>query len=533
MKKKILLSLAIATLLPSCGGGATASSLSSAWAENGKEAYEKARKKAVDAEQFEYDFELNAKLKYGSAGYSPATISGTTSFNSAAGETTYVQKRNTSGILLIDSTTWTYNKGTTYIKVAESDGDFSVTDSEVVDSGYNFESKTFGSLLRYLDAEKLEEVKKTEGIFDIHIKPSSTREAVNNVCKFIDCNKFVEALSEITTDKWGVGMKLTSQVEIKDENIKWFKFSFEVTYDKFALEFSYTQTYTHIGSGVTITVPQFKNAITKTDELNSAIGEAKTALVNSKKAEVSYYDYTVKTGVDHGISATNPFGCAVNSTSAGKTKRKIVDGTVYFLNRLELDSDYKNKDQYPDEICDYERYRARINDGKKSVYDCEDKVWPASNVYTLLENYNNSSIDEYYMLLPEKFLSSDYIKIARKDVASDGTKTFKFGMSADGIIDLLETYNKSIRLDADMTFWHDVYQIESGFSAKKCNYEVVVNKDGRIETINILTKGFYKMVGTKQVKFDFNLKIKYGWKVTSYDVPTAAKNIEMTEGSEA
>lgn len=490
------------------------------------EVFQEARSKATTSNQFQYDFSLSAKLKYkGAVEWSPATISGTTSYNAGAGDTTYVQKRVTSGALLIDSTTYTYNKGTTYIKIAENDDDFSVTDAETVTSTYNFESKTFGKLLNYLDADKLDTVRYQDGTYLLDIKPTSSREAINDLVSHIDCNKVVDAISSITESTWGVGLKMTTSATIENEAIKEFDFSFEITYEDFSVELEYTQNYTHIGSGVAISIPTYTNVVTDDEGVSALINVGKSALISSKSAEVSCYDYSLKTLVDHGISKGNPLGLAVNSTSAGKTIRKIKDGKVYFDNRLELDSDYKNKDQYPNDVEDYERYRANLSDG--SVYDCQDKVWPASNVYTKLDNYSNGPVDEYYMLLPEKYLAPEFIKIGRVTTANDGTKTIKYGLTGAAIKDLLSTYNASIRLDADLLKSISVYDIDSGFNAKRLSFEMIVTPDGKIDTISLVSKGFYVMTGTDQVKFGFDLSIDFDWSKTTYTIPSKTSEIVL------
>lgn len=517
-----------ASISPDSSETSSIESTSTSVGLNAKEAFEKARANAVEARQFEYDFSLNAKLKYGDAiSWSPADVSGTTYFNADAGETTYLQERTSSGLLLIDTTTYTYNVGTTYIKIEEDGKDFSVTDSETIDSGYNFEAKTFGALLNFLNADKLESVKETNGEFELTIKPASSKSVIGSIVKYIDCVKIVDAISSITEDKWGVGLSLSATAEIQNEKMVNFTFTFSITYSDFSIEFAYSQTYTKIGSGVSIVVPTFSNAITNKTDLTSAINTTKSALTASKQSDVSYYDYSLKTMVDHGISKGNPLGLAVNSTSAGKTIRKIQNNIVYFNNRLELDSDYKNNDQYPNDVSDYERYRARINDGENSVYDCEDVVGPFNN-YTKLESYNNSAIDDYYMLLPDSFLSLDYINIGRIVTNNDGSKTYKFGVNAKSIKDLLNKYNDSIRLDVDLTKSINVYEIEKDFLAKKCNFEISVNSSGKVETINLYTKGFYFMTNFGQVKFDFDLTLDFDWSIKTYDIPTKYKDIVLS-----
>jgi|GEM_PF-3922078 hypothetical protein len=534
MNKGRLLTLTFATaVLASCSIGSSGTSIpaSASSSESLKEAYETARKNAVEANQFQYDFALAAKIKYkGALDYSPANISGTTYFNKGNAGTQYLQKRTTGGLLLIDSTTYTFNKGTTYIKVAENDGDFAVSDSETIASDYNFESKTFGKLLNYLDESKLSSIETSaleDGTYDLGIKPEFGRESIDSIVGLIDVNTIVDALSLITTEKWGVGLSLTSSVTLANAQIKAFDFAFAISYEDFSLEFSYNQTYSHLGSGVAISVPDFSNALTSESEIQTNLTAIKEAYSASSSASSSYYDYSLKTTVDHGVSKSNPLGLAVNSTSAGFAYRAIQNDKVYFDNRLELDSDYKNKDQYPGIVKDYERYRARVNDGNDTVYDCEDRVAPLSNVFTKLGDYSNDAIDDYYMLVPEKYFSPDYVKILRKSTDKKGNTVYKLGMNATGLKSLLADYDKSIRLDVTLAHPIDVYQIGSDFFAKRCDFEITVDPSNRIDSVSLASKGYYAMTNAGQVRYGIDLSIAYDWDKKAYDIPTRASQIAL------
>ena len=198
----------------------------------------------------------------------------------------------------------------------------------------------------------------------------------------------------------------------------------------------------------------------------------------------------------------------------------IIGNDVFFHNGLELDSDYKNKDQYPDEIDDYKLTRAKVNNSTKDVYDVKDGA--LKNTYTKLENYD--SIDDYYML-PDTSWTANDTKIIRKTTKS-GKDTYKLGLTTNGIKTILEKYNKSIRLDQDGTFDLDVYKIASDFQPRKANVEYVVSNN-LIETIEMEIKGFYVLSTGKQVKFEFNLDIEFDHNHKAYTAPTEYNKIDL------
>ena len=120
----------------------------------------------------------------------------------------------------------------------------------------------------------------------------------------------------------------------------------------------------------------------------------------------SGYTYDVKTEVKF------PDKNAINAHVQGRTMRVVeANEDVYFWNRIELDSDYKNSDLYKNlGIEDYERYRVTYQNG--DVYDCIDGVF--SNTYTKIEGYDNHAIDNYYFFIPLTLLNKKNISIIQE-----------------------------------------------------------------------------------------------------------------------
>ena len=121
------------------------------------ETFQKAKDNTVNTNQYQYDFNLTAKIKFKNAvSFSPATYSGTTYYNSSAAETNFLQVRNITGALVIDSTNYIYNIGTDLIKLsADEDKDFSVVNHETVSSTQDFDKTNFGCILKTLNSSEV------------------------------------------------------------------------------------------------------------------------------------------------------------------------------------------------------------------------------------------------------------------------------------------------------------------------------------------------------------------------------------------
>ncbi len=540
MKKRLIVLLTILPfLLVSCGTNSNGKETSESEIVNedpSKDAFLRAKNNTINNGSFEYNFALDASVKFkGAINVSLASINGVTKWNSSAPVTQYYQERTLSGPLLIDSTHYTYNINSNFISIdADESKDFSVVESENISPEFNFESKTFGFLLRSIEGDSITRSIFTNGKYNLTLGNLFARNACSQLLNIIKISSLVEALSYITEDNFDIAFSLNCYATIESSHIGEFVFDFSINIkDVVEANISYTQSYTHVGNGVSINVPSFVGTITEPSEIESNLLTIKNGINNAKNSVHSEYDYELKTEVDHGPSKGNPLGLAVNSNPRGYAKRKVDNGDVYFLNRLESDSDYKNDDQYPDLVEDYELYRASIYNSTKDVYDVEDKLFPIPNSYTKLDNYDNHQIDDYYMLFDSSLLTKENIKIMKKTLNNDDSNTYRLGLTKDATILLLEEYNKSIRLIKDDTIEKanhiDVYQIADNFSANKVQFLVTLNSSGLLSEVGIRIKGMYDMTNSNHVKFDFDLSLKYDWTNNDYEPPVDYKDIVLNE----
>lgn len=530
MRKKYFIGLAALLMVLSVAGCDSSSKEGSiSVPKDPAEAFKLAKKRTVESTQYEYTFNLTAKIKFkGAVSFSPATYSGTTYVNTENQETQFLQQRNLSGLLVIDSTNYVYNIGTDLIKIsADEDKDFSVINHETVDSVYDFDKHNFGHILKSITDSDYTNIKFANSKYNITFNTNFSQDSLLGMLNHIDNKLILKALNAYTKAQWGVGFEVNTWATLNDERsyLKTFHFDAAVSIkDTVDIGFEFEQTFTKY-SGVDIVTPTFANTLVKEDEVTSELNNIKTIINNAKTASSSYYDYNVKTTVDHGVSKSNPLGLAVNSTTKGVAKRQISGNDVFFNNRLLVDSDYKNNDQLGELVEDYDSYRARLNNSNKDVYDVLDpKV--GFNQYTLLNGYNEDEIDNYYMLPQNEMFAYDNIKVLKKTTDSQSNTIYKFGLSTNGVKELLKFYNKSIRIDFKRVTIFDIYNIKSDFVAKKALFTYIVNSSGKLSEVSIDLKGFYTEQGSEdQVKFRLETSIKYDWS-KSYTAATTKEDID-------
>ena len=486
--------------------------------------FKQARKNTVEATQYSYDFNLSAKIKFKNAvNFSPATYSGTTYVNTANPGTQFLQRRNLSGALIIDSTNYVYNVDTDLIKVsADDNNDFSVINHETVSSVYDFDKNNFGYILKTLNDEGLLKADYKDKKYILSLHTNFSQDSLLSMFNFIDSKTIIKAINAYSKKEWGVGLSVNAWATVDEskQHLSTFHFDASISIkNTFDIGFEFEQTFKAY-SGVSINLPTFENTIVNESDVKNELNSIKNIYVNSKNASSSYYSYDVKTTVDHGVSKSNPLGLAVNSRTQGYAKRQIIDDTVFFNNRLMVDSDYKNSDQLGNLVEDYDSYRARLNDTNKTVYDVLDpKV--GLNKYTELASYNEDSIDDYYMLPSENYISYDNFKVLKKTTDSSSKTTYKFGLSNSEISTILNDYNRSFRIGFKRETIFDIYKIQSDFVAKKALFSIVKTSDNKLDSIELDLKGFYTEMGSNdQVKYRLQVSIDYDWSKTYTAVTT-------------
>ena len=484
-----------------------------------KEIFVRAKNKTYENNVYEYTYSAKAQIKFKNAiSWSPAQLSGTIQYDAGALDTQYMHKKDVTGALVFDCTTYTYNQGFDMITVnANEKKDFSIINKEKLPNNYQFETNSIGYILKALADNDNLNVTKSGDQYNLDLKTNFAQDSLLHVLNYVDSRKIIDTLSEYTTDKWGVGFNYNCYAKLNATETAVSAFHFDASVsikDTFEIGFEFDQNFTKVGSGVKIKLPEFENTYVSESDISNQLSTLNSALSTAKHG---YYDFDLKTKVDHGVSKTNPLGMGVDSHSKGFAEREIIGNDVFFHNKMEVDSDYKNNDQYPDIAEDYKSYRVKVNNDTKDVYDVEKKILKDS--FTKIENYNNDAIDDYYMLFDSNFLSTNNIKILRKTTDDKNVTTYRLGLGSDSIQNLLKYYNSVIRLDKDLVEHINVYNIINSFDAKKSDVEFLVDANGNLTNINMFFKGFYVCETAKQVKFNFDLEIEFDSSHQAYTAP--------------
>lgn len=488
------------------------------------------RNNTISATEYEYEYEMNAKLQYKIGGltgpWASAITSGYVMWDSEAEETNYLMERNASGLLLIDGTSYTFNKGNTMItQNLNTAKDFAIQESETIDPNFNFESRTFANILNTLEAEDIKSVTKASNN-KYKISYNSSINVFKNFLFKVDTvfiSDLISLLSENINNEtsFSFGTEFDNSVTINNDKITAFEYKMQINVSNFTFSLDYSQDFINIGKNVNIVLPNLNNIIVNKDDIKNELSTINNALYLTKNQEFSKYDFNIKTAIDYGFSLDNIFGLAINSHSRGTATRKIVNDNIYFLNKLEVDSDYKNDNE---NITDYERYRAVLLDG--SVYDAEDRIWPLSNKFAQLEDYNNYEIDDFYGLFSEKIFSdANNISIIKKTTQKNIT-SYDIGFSASAIRELLEYYNNVIRLDVNLVEEIKIYDIGENFIIKNLDFKINIDNFGKIFNIEINTKGYYVDTTGKPLKWSFKNQIDFE-DISSYQIPVNISDIEL------
>lgn len=448
--------------------------------QNSRDHFLEARDNTTNSSQFEYDFTLNVTTAYGSLEGPAANISGTTKYNSTA-SSTYMHVEERSGLLVGDGKIYKVKTGTELatFKLNKSNKltNYSIA---TVSADYKYDTSSFAKALFEFNGEQIVSVTSSNQKYALNFSGSFTG-LVDSVLTFLN-HPIVDAILQQWVSLPSHDSNLAAYVTFENNFIDTYEYSFTIIVAGASLTFSYSLDFKKVGSGVTITPPDFSAVAIGETAVNTKLDVVKTALNNYRAATYSGYNYRLDTKVDY------PNALAIDATIQGRTMRKVDQGISYFWNRIELDSDYKNSDLYNNNgIVDYERYRVRY--ANQSVYDVEDRVFPLSNVYTNIASYTNSNIDSFYFLLPNSFFNASNISTV-EEKTSGSSKTYSLGLSQDSVASLLDFADNSARMDLTGTNEFDIYNAESDIAIKSSEFDIVITS-GVFTSIIIDIEGRY------------------------------------------
>lgn len=488
------------------------------WIDN-KTYFLNARDNTVNASGFEYDFTLALDLAYGTIDGPSANIEGNVKYNQSA-QHSYYKNENTSGLLLPNNTIHiikTNNELATF-KV-NSKGTLFSYEKEAVDSNFKYESSIYAKVLFNYDASQIESVtKKSDGSFEIKYVGGSSN-FIKSLLQALD-----SPLLAAFIDLPNLDSDLQIVVTMENGLIKSFNYSFSIGIVAGTLSVQFQLIFKKVGSGVNIVPPSFPGIAITESEITQKANSINTLLTAYQAENRSGYTYDVKTEVKF------PDKNAINAHVQGRTMRVVeANEDVYFWNRIELDSDYKNSDLYKNlGIEDYERYRVTYQNG--DVYDCIDGVF--SNTYTKIEGYDNHAIDNYYFFIPLTLLNKKNISIIQEK-NQGAAKTYSLGLNATGVTSLLGFIDQAIRIDVNNENEFLIYNIKGELEITGCEFIVEI-ENNKLKSIKMEIEGSYNANPYQGTEFGGNCTFKLNYELITntlandYQIPANDKDVDLS-----
>ena len=408
-----------------------------------KDMFIKARRNTVgsNSKGFEYNYKTEVSASVGLLGAEAAAITGKTEGTtkySTTGEVSFYDEHVNSGALFYDGTKYQIRKGKSLQNISfNEDGVLNKYNVEEVDDSYKYDTSSFAkALFEYSDEEITNVTKGSGNSYNISTKTNMTK--VINVLGNILASPIVKHTINTHIDD----VKTTMAVTFSSNNNYLRSYTYGVEIDvAMVLTFSlkYTLDFTKTNATQVITPKKFENiAITSEDQ-----GTHKTSISNALSAyyakEHSSYDFEVNTGVNFENSLE------INSKFKGETKRKVdsENNKVYFLNDIEIDSDYKNDDVYKNlEVDDIHVRRTRLSNDE--VWNIEKKV--LLDKTEKIDSYVDNQMDNFYLLQGLYELFSDFPFI-QTETDKNNAVHYYLGVSTQSIKGLLTYFNTELDLD--------------------------------------------------------------------------------------
>ena len=397
------------------------------------EAFAAAREKTIGSAVpgYEYDYTLDVKVKYNGV-----ALSGLTEGNakySSSGEVSFYDVHTNSGLLFYDGTGYQIKRGDLLQKISFNEKEkMTGYDIEEVGANYKFDSSSFAKALFEYDDSQLKSVEKTSKANEYKLKTSfNASSGIALVSKVLNNSLVRRALSSVPNNSVDTAMYVT----FSDGKVQSYRYEMKIAVSSIEFDLVYSLTFKNIGQAQTITPRAFVGLSLSASEVAATRAEIDGYINAFTAKSASGYDFTVKTGVDF------PSKNEIDSTFQGSAKRKVTDGTVYFHNDIEIDSDYKNADLYKaGGIDDVHIKRTRLSNG--DVWNIEKKV--LADATTQITPYTANRTDSYYLFdLLAQIENYSFIQKVTKGT----TVTYTIGVPKNEVIKIFVYLNAQLDLD--------------------------------------------------------------------------------------
>lgn len=399
-----------------------------------KTAFAAAREKTIGSSVpgFEYDYTLNARATYNGGVSATGQTEGNSKYSSS-GEVSFYDAHTNSGLLFYDGTGYQIKRGNQLQKISLNEKEkMTKYEIEEVDETYRFDASSFAKALFEYDESQLKSIEKTANANEYKLKTSfNASSGIALASKVLNNSIVKRAISSVPENDVETGMYVT----FSGGEVLSYRYEINISVSSITFTLTYTLTFKNVGQAQTITPRTFVGLSLSPAEIAAAKSEV-TGYVNTFSSKIaSGYDFTVKTGVDF------PSKNEINSTFQGSAKRKTIDGTVYFHNDIEIDSDYKNADLYKaGSIADVHVKKTRLANGE--VWNIEKKV--LADATTQVTPYTANRTDSFYVF--DLFAQVENYTFVQK-VTNGTTVTYSIGVSKADVVKILTYLNTQLNLN--------------------------------------------------------------------------------------
>ena len=469
-----------------------------------QDAFKKARNNTIgdDVPGYEYNYTLDI-----SAGYMSATLKGNTTgnakYNASSTDVTFYDEHTNSGVLFYDGTKYQIKKGSELHEISLNENSV-VTKYNIKNVGadYKYDASSFAKAVFEYDDTKLKEIKPTSVANEYKLKTSfnfsSGLALVGNYVNHPMVEKLIGELPETSVD---TGMYVTFSGD------KLNTYRYEMTIDVSGITFSlkYNLTFVNVGKAPTISPKVFNNTYVSNTDVATTKAEINGYINAFKALEHSSYDFKAKTAVDYAKKN------AINATVDGFTKRKVDNGTVYYLNDYEVDTDHKNADLYKTAgLGDCHGARAKLSTGE--VHDLKKKA--VLSGYTDVATVTHDPADDYYLFDILEMVGN--VTFIQKITDTSNNKiTYAIGAQETGAVNVLKAFNNTLRLNPLGECSVDVKAFgsfsDSSVTVKTFEFEIIV-ANGALSEINLKMNG--KLSASFPGSRDFTTAQDAGYKLT-------------------
>lgn len=530
MKKPLYLLASLALLLAACGGETSSSSPESSSEEASssvpsvtvssspseeltpREIFLKARKATTDLKGYSYQEVLEVTTDTSlPEGYDPTgTREGNVVYSSTSAVKQVASYEN-SGALFFDGKRYEIVEGDEKRTIdLKEDGTLDSIETSAVEDGKLY--SLFAKAVFEYEDEQITAVEE-EGNGYVLTTSVSSSSLVEDLVKVLD-SPIVRKL--IGTNYPELMPSYTLKATLRNGYIGTFDYALSLTVAGQTIILHYGLEFTSY-ENVAPTLPNVPGASLDEEELQAEVDGLNGTLDAYRALERSGYSYKAVMEVD--FPGFSLLGAEASTTVQGEAKRLIEDGTVYFHNRVKMDT---NLPEWGSE--DYELFRARIADG--SVYDAEDTFgW--NNEFTKVAA--PVAGDDFYFL-PSN-LAVSQIAYASSSV-KDGVTTHAIVLNDEGAFDLIKEAEAATRLDPTLESQPSPYGTWTNLTIESSDFAFEVDAFG-LKAIHAALEGNFDTTipgmddrGEATWSLEFHIEVNNDL-AADYAIPQKAEDIEL------